>query len=335
MSGGWFAALLSPRTSSSASVKNFALPGGRYSAIIALLNNNVDTRNVYPRDYLLASNELTVLTLIITWIVSLIFNRDMVINHPARWIIGGLNPCFGWDYAPANYIAVFMESFQVYLLWRYAWLEAVSTISARYTCTIAPLHENSDPSPDPNSMQARTNIRAARRGDGSRTCAETFAVVTGFLVALSSNTWLLLWLIGPPDGNWKVHTVLFLFYLSAMYLALLGNYLEADPKVVETRHTVFLFTFGAATVLLPAVYLTQGAFKDIDRKDDVFEFYFFGNPSTSFMPWWVTEAVNFFWLAQLFVVTAFTPPDKPLKLTLDLDADSDAESHTEPDRRLL
>ena len=183
--------------------------------------------------------------------------------------------------------------------------------------------------------QARTNIRAARRGDGSRTCAETFAVVTGFLVALSSNTWLLLWLIGPPDGNWKVHTVLFLFYLSAMYLALLGNYLEADPKVVETRHTVFLFTFGAATVLLPAVYLTQGAFKDIDRKDDVFEFYFFGNPSTSFMPWWVTEAVNFFWLAQLFVVTAFTPPDKPLKLTLDLDADSDAESHTEPDRRLL
>ena len=116
MSGGWFAALLSPRTSSSASVKNFALPGGRYSAIIALLNNNVDTRNVYPRDYLLASNELTVLTLIITWIVSLTFNPDMVINHPARYILGGFNPCFGWDYAPANYIAVFMESFQVYLL---------------------------------------------------------------------------------------------------------------------------------------------------------------------------------------------------------------------------
>ena len=97
----------------------------------------------------------------------------------------------------------------------------------------------------------------------------------------------------------------------------------------------FIFTFGAATVLLPAVYLTQGAFKDIDRKDDVFEFYLFGNPSTSFMPWWVTEAVNFFWLAQLFVVTAFTPPDKPLKLRLELDADSDTESHTEPDRRLL
>ena len=140
MSGGWFAALLSPRTSSSASVKNFALPGGRYFAIIALLNSNVDTRDVYPRDYLLASNELTVLTLIITWIVSLIFNRDMVINHPARWIIGGLNPCFGWDYAPANYIAVFMESFQVYLLWRYAWLKAVRAISTRYTCATAPLH---------------------------------------------------------------------------------------------------------------------------------------------------------------------------------------------------
>ena len=183
--------------------------------------------------------------------------------------------------------------------------------------------------------QARTNIRAARRGDGSRTCAETFAVVTGFLVALSSNTWLLLWLVGPTDDNWKAHILLFLFYLSAMYLALLGNYLEADPKVVETRHTVFLFTFGAASVLLPAVYLTQSAFKDIDRKDDVFEFYFFGNPSTSFLPWWVTEAVNFFWFPQLFVVTAFTPPDKPLKLRLELDADSDAESHTEPDRHLL
>ena len=181
-------------------------------------------------------------------------------------------------------------------------------------------------------MQARTNIRVARRGDGSRTCAETFAVVTGYLVALSSNAWLLLWLIGPPDGNWTMHTFLFFFYISAMYLALLGNYLEADPTVVETRHTIFLFTFGAASVLLIAVCVAQGAFEDINRKLDVF-----GNPSISFLPWWVTEAVNFFWFPQLFVVTAFTPPDKPLKLTLELhaDADSDAESHTEPDRHLL
>jgi len=315
MSSGCFGALLSPRTSSSASVKNFALPGGRYSAIITLLNSNVDTRDVYPRDYLLASNELFVLTLIITWIVTLTFTPERVINHPLRWVIGGLNPCFGWDFAPANYIAVFMETFQVYLLWRYAWLKA-----------------------------ARTNIRAARRGDGSRNCAETFAVVTGFFVALSSNTWILLWLFTSEDGlsvdgsdvhgKWKIHIVLFFFYLFAMYFALLGNYLEADPKVIETRHTVFLFTFGAASLLLPAVYITQGVFKDIDRKDD-YEFYFFGNPSTSFLPWWVTEAVNFFWFPQLFVVTAFTPPDKPLKLTLDLDADSDAESHTEPDHRLL
>ena len=154
MSGGCFGALLSPRTSSSASVKNFALPGGRYSAIISLLNSNVDTRDVYPRDYLLASNELFVLTLIITWIVSLTVIPEKVINHPLRWMIGGLNPCFGWDFAPANYIAVFMETFQVYLLWRYAWLKAVRAIPLAIR---VPLHENPDPIPEPITRRAPTS----------------------------------------------------------------------------------------------------------------------------------------------------------------------------------
>ena len=32
---------------------------------------------------------------------------------------------------------------------------------------------------------------------------------------------------GPGDGNWKLHTGIFVFYLSASYLACLGNYLES------------------------------------------------------------------------------------------------------------
>ena len=48
------------------------------------------------------------------------------LDHPARKIIGSLNPCFGWDYPPASILALLLCSCNV-LLWRYAWLEIVRT----------------------------------------------------------------------------------------------------------------------------------------------------------------------------------------------------------------
>ena len=46
-------------------------------------------------------------------------------DDPAREASWHFNPCFGWDYPPASYIAVILNSTNVYWTWRYAWLERV------------------------------------------------------------------------------------------------------------------------------------------------------------------------------------------------------------------
>ena len=202
-------------------------PGGA-SGIITLLNQPLDERIFDPRIYLGASHEVFAITLVVTWILTLVFRPEQIFSHPARPIIGSFNPCFGWDYPPASYVALVCCSVNVYLTWRYAWLE-----------------------------RTRTRLR----NPGKLRWHEHFSNYACIQLALASNFWLLLWLLGPSstgtpetgtlapaDTNdvpgWFVHTGLFVFYAAGSYLACLGNYLESlygkRPAAVQRRHTIFI-----------------------------------------------------------------------------------------------
>ena len=80
-------------------------------------------RIVDPKMYMRASNELITLALIVCWTITLIVDPSQIIEHPGHSFTGDYNPCFGWDYPPASYIAVILNSTNVYWTWRYAWLE--------------------------------------------------------------------------------------------------------------------------------------------------------------------------------------------------------------------
>ena len=95
----------------------------RWSAIAFLLTQPRDDQTIYTTKYLGATHEIFVWSLFICWTVSLIFTPEMVFNHPAREATWHFNPCFGWDFPPASYIAVILNSTNVYWTWRYAWLE--------------------------------------------------------------------------------------------------------------------------------------------------------------------------------------------------------------------
>ena len=77
------------------------------SSLLQLLTTPVDTVVLMPKRYFKASNELVFLTLIVCWIVTLVHDADDAWNHPARRYVGHMNPCFGWDYAPASYFGCF------------------------------------------------------------------------------------------------------------------------------------------------------------------------------------------------------------------------------------
>merc|ERR1712203_1349461 len=98
------------------------------------------------------------LTLIICWSITLLYNPEAALQHPARQYVGHFNPCFGWDFAPASYIAVFSCAADVHLAWTYATLEA-----------------------------QRTRLRNV---DGKTTWAERFSLCTAFLHGFAAMIWM-------------------------------------------------------------------------------------------------------------------------------------------------
>jgi hypothetical protein len=73
----------------------FQIPNIFGLAIVDLLNQPLDDRIFQPITYLGASHEVFGITLIVTWIVTLVWFPEQIFNHPARPIIGSFNPCFG------------------------------------------------------------------------------------------------------------------------------------------------------------------------------------------------------------------------------------------------
>jgi len=255
-----------------------------YMSILDLLRQDLEVRVFHPTQYLSASHEVFGITLIITWALTLAFHPEQIFDHPARPIIGSFNPCFGWDYPPASYIALTFCSVNVYLTWRYAWLELT-----------------------------RTELSTQ---SGTLSLAQQFASVSAVVLALASNCWLLLWVVGPEDGNWWGHTALFVFYAAGSYLTCLGNFLEvrfsSRAHVIERQHKIFIGCYTFAVVFLPFCYATNLAL------------YKEGQPPA--LPPWVTQASDVVWLGCVMFITSFTPPDVPLRQTMELATERDVEA---------
>jgi hypothetical protein len=249
-----------------------------------LLNQPLGQRVFDPIMYLSASHEVFGITLAITWAITLVLYPEQILQHPARPIIGSFNPCFGWDYPPASYVALVLCSVNVYLTWRYAWLE-----------------------------RTRTRLR----NPGTLKWHESFSNATCILLALASNCWLLLWVLGPqstgtPRVNslqpaaaddvpaWMTHTGLFVFYALSSYLASLGNYLDSScgghkPTAVRPEHTIFIFVYGCANVFLFAAY--------------VYDLVVYEPGQPPALPPWVTQSSDVLWM--LCVMCAARPAPHP------------------------
>ena len=139
--------------------------------VLKLARQPVSAVIVKPKDYFVASNELVVIALVVCWAITAAVDFNQAWRHPARNYVGHLNPCFGWDYAPASYFAVAFAGCDVYLAFRYASLEARRT----YLLDL----------------------------DNSLCFAERFSLVTSYMHAFASVLWLLLWSVGPPDPHLK------------------------------------------------------------------------------------------------------------------------------------
>jgi len=232
---------------------------------------------VLPKIYFAASNELVLLTLIVCWTITLIYDHHQALDHPARNFVGHFNPCFGWDYPPASYIAVCAAGLDVHLAFRYASLESMRTKLLDY--------------------------------DQQLMWAEKFAIVTAWLHAVAAILWLLLWSVGPPDNNWVVHLTIFTVCVLLRYLCTLGNYLEqrysTDPKArarVTRGMTIHVSLYGTVTGILPVLYFTDIVIYKAQGRVGV-------DPP---IPWPVLQAMDLLWMLMLATANRFRVPEPPI-----------------------
>jgi len=245
-------------------------------ALYCLLTAPADGAVVFPKRYFSASNELVVLTLVVCWIMTMIFDRRKAIDHPARNYVGHFNPCFGWDYPPASYVAVFALAADVYLAWTYATLEGL-----------------------------RTKLRDA---DGKYDMAERFSLVTTYLHGIASMLWMLLWQVGPTDNNWIAHLALFSTAVFFRYLCTLGNYVEQafganrPQGGVQRKHTIHIIVYGVVTTTLPILYFADVIIYKAQGREGV-------DPP---IPWYVLEIADLTWVACLATAASFSIPEPPI-----------------------
>jgi hypothetical protein len=254
--------------------KNCEVPA--WGCLLTLLGQNLDEQVIYPRYYLGASLELFAFTIVLSFAVTLAVDPKQVWEHPLRNSVGGaVNPCFGWDFPPMSYVSQLILTLNVYLACRYAWLEA-----------------------------ARNRMVCTRKG--KRNFSDYFSLVTGYFYAFANFLFLLIWVLAAQK-YWKFHTMIFMLFAVAGYMACLGNYLEVangpHKYQIQPKHTIYLVVYGVATLGIPVVY---GALISGIR-----------------FPLIVPQMTDAVWMLCTFSTLWGTPPEPPLKMTCELVSSDD------------
>lgn len=271
------------------------------SSIISICTTPVDSCCISPKTYFSASNELVCMLLIVCWAITLIVDPDQVANHPARKYIGHYNPCFGWDFPPASYVAVLGCAADVHLAWTAATLEATRT---KLLCV-----------------------------DGKAVAAERFALVTAWGHGVASMLWMLLWQVGPNDGRWSAHLGIFSTAICLRYLSSLGNYVEArfgrptssGAGRVETKHTVFIIVYGIVTFMLPVLYFYDIIVYRAEGRVGV-------DPP---LPWWLLHAFDMAWMICIILNTYLRVPEPPMRIVRKVLAFDEPFEADEAEREVL
>jgi len=286
-----------------------------------LFGQSTGTQRVLARTYLGAALETHFLSLVVTWIFTLIWYPYEAWKHPKVITLGAFNFCFSWDFPPGNYIGLFMSSFMVYFLWRYAIL---------------------------------VNMRAKLHHEPSLSCCccktiHGFAAFWTYFQAMSASFYLLIWLLGPisaydgpihmpklgvlpgPDykvpmifESWTLHTVAFLSFAIASWLSYVGVYLESKYGAINSvkpKHTYYIIAYSISMIGFVFVYLIQDYMEyyhhygknhpEIEKCVPRESLLFAANVTCSFLPGQVTIVANWCWFISLMLAPQFMDLREP------------------------
>lgn len=189
-------------------------------AVIGLLSTMLQPeRIIYPRQYLAACAELLGLAMVVSGIITYIFNPKQFEENPIKRMVGFNDPCVVWDAPPALYVAFVIFGPMIFCGFRYFQLDTQRALQ-------------------------NTKLTAFQKN---------IILVVNFSFAMSMCLVMGIFVVTPMDGTlvsmW-LHAGFFLQLVIVLMVTLVLNYFEAawSGEVVETWQWIGLAIHVIATL---------------------------------------------------------------------------------------
>ena len=186
-----------------------------FSLLALIINPRIDF--IPPTLYLKAAGEGLFLTLLLSWLLTWIFQPHIIEKNPLKDRLGYNNVCIGWDVPPANYVASVLWIPVAYLALRFCFM-----VSVRFSL-------------DPGSSRFMHYANVS------------------FAVAVCLFT---LCLVIPPTTSVWGHTLPFCSYIVARFLVVYALALKEWDTMSLGDHC-FIYYYGFVSVVLPIIYLSE------------------------------------------------------------------------------
>jgi len=175
-----------------------------------------------PEDYAAAGGELLVIAMVLSWVLTYIYDPDIIKDNQLKRRVGYNNLCVGWDMAPAKYVAapifvgiVFFESRFMQLSYQRAAI-------------------------DPSSNRNEDRI----------------VMIVNFFSTLSWMVCILIFVCDPVE-NATLHTFSFVQLVVFGYFAYVANFVTTDVKYHPRGSHAFIGIFGLFSLMFGLCAVVQ------------------------------------------------------------------------------
>ena len=286
------------------SVRQCSVPAWlRYFSLFRVIDRPVDDSEIQPRLYLMSAQQVLIITQLLTWSITLVGYSDIIAEHPLRKITGSIQQTMAWNYPPCSFIAIILLSSCVYFVWRYAWT-------------------------------ARTAM-VLEAGSNQLPWQTRFAYNANLLLALSSNVFLCIFLLGPASNGsvhavslsapltrldvtaWSSHMFVWGLTVVAWYLVCVGSWVQHrygsafSRAQVSPGFTLYVATYSAVILYFLGVYSYTFARFEV------------GQPPV--LPWYVTQVADVLQLACFLLTPLMIPNGPKLLVRTKLAAEGEGE----------
>lgn len=250
------------------------------SAFLSLLKDPL-TSEFCSLKYLKAGSEIFAFLIAFSWLLTFIFNHDVIDDNPLKRRIGYNNLCVGFDTPPAKYFAFFLWPVCTYFNMRFAWIEIVTeySLDEKHTsCT----------------GKAMTVVGSVLFVFS--VLLQTFILV--FPPAEGADVWI-------HSGFFIQYIITRLFVIATQFFKHRWDECRTDEESITSGQWTWFCIFTLASIGVPLLAFADFYYYDVYSPEP---------PKDTLIPWYITNAADLIWFACLGTTAKFLPAHRVYRI---------------------